>query len=221
MCAKGGQIGGIWRASGLHGPAADGMSGSVERRYLLVIAAGSTVLAALAMACFDKPVAVWIAAHDQSPLWNWLIGVLEYPAGIAPWSWTPPIVLMAGVLLALAVARWRPYARAWMYVAIVYLLTRNLLGWSKTLTGRYRPSQWVLIGGSTFGHVGDGVGFPSGHVTVFGGLVLPIVMIEPRARPLLALIPFLAIARFILTCFAGPRPLRGRHVASRHGLNAS
>jgi membrane-associated phospholipid phosphatase len=171
------------------------MSGEVERRYLLVIAAASTVLAALAMAFVDKPAALWIAAHDQSPLWNWLIGILEYPAGIAPWSWTPPIVLVAGVLLALAVVRWRRHARAWMYVAIVYLLTRNLMGWSKTLTGRYRPSQWVLIGGSTFGHVGDGVAFPSGHVTVFGGLVLPIVMIEPRARPLLALIPFVMIAR--------------------------
>ena len=43
-------------------------------------------------------------------------------------------------------------ARAWMYVAMVYLLTRNLLGWSKTFTGRLRPFQWVHTGGSTFGH---------------------------------------------------------------------
>jgi len=27
--------------------------------------------------------------------------------------------------------------------------------------------------------------------------------------------------RFILTCFAGPRPLRSRHVASSHGLNSA
>jgi membrane-associated phospholipid phosphatase len=121
--------------------------------------------------------------------------VLEYPAGITPWSWTIPAVLVGGVLATLAVKRWRGHARAWMYIAIVYLLTRNLMGWGKTLTGRYRPHQWVVLGGSTFGHVGDGVSFPSGHVTVFGGLVLPLVMIVPRARPLLVLIPFVMIAR--------------------------
>jgi len=31
----------------------------------------------------------------------------------------------------------------------------------------------------------------------------------------------LTSVRFILTCFVGHRPLRGRHVASRHGLNAA
>ena len=168
----------------------------MERRYLLVIAAVSTALAPLAIAFVDKPVALWIAAHDESPLWSWLVGVLEYPVGIAPWTWTLPILLVLGVLGSLAVVRWRRHARAWMYVAIVYLLTRNLLGWSKTLSGRLRPFQWVHTGGgSTFGHVGDGVSFPSGHVTVFGGLILPLVIIEPRARPLLALIPFVMVAR--------------------------
>jgi membrane-associated phospholipid phosphatase len=167
----------------------------VERRALLIIAAVSTVLAPLAMTFVDQPVALWIAAHDESPLWSWLVGVLEYPVGIAPWTWTPPMLLVLGVVVSLAVVRWRRYARAWMYVAIVYLLTRNLMGWSKALTGRLRPFQWVHAGGSTFGHVGDGVSFPSGHVTVFGGLILPLVIIEPRARPLLALIPFVMVAR--------------------------
>jgi membrane-associated phospholipid phosphatase len=175
----------------------------VERRHLLIIAAVSTVLAPLAMAFIDKPVAMWIAEHDESPLWSWLVDILEVPVGIAPWTWTLPILLVVGVLATLAVVRWRRYARAWMYVAIVYLLTRNLLGWSKTLTGRLRPHQWVHVGGSTFGHVGDGVSFPSGHVTVFGGLILPLVIIEPRARPLLALIPFVMVARVaVLAHFA-------------------
>ena len=105
--------------------------GKVERRYLLIIAAVSTVLAPLAMAFVDQPVALWIAAHDESPLWSWLTHVLEYPVGIAPWTWTLPILLVVGVVASLAVVRLRRYARPWMYVAIVYLLTRNLLGWSK------------------------------------------------------------------------------------------
>jgi len=167
----------------------------VTRSQLLALAAVSTVIAAVAMTFVDQPVALWIAAHDQSPVWDRVVSVLEYPAGIAPWTWTPPVVLVGGVLISLAVPRWRGAARSWMYLAIVYLLTRNLMGWGKTLTGRYRPAQWVLIGGSTFGHVGSGVSFPSGHVTVFGGLVLPLVVMMPRLRPLLVLIPFVMMAR--------------------------
>jgi membrane-associated phospholipid phosphatase len=167
----------------------------VPRQYLLVIAAASAVIAAFAMVFVDQPVALWIAAHEQSGIWSRVLSVLEYPVGIAPWTWTIPVLLVVGVLATLAVHRWRGYVRGWMYIAIVYLLTRNLMGWGKTLTGRYRPSQWVTSGGSTFGHVGEGVSFPSGHVTVFGGLILPLVIIEPRARPLLVLIPFVMAAR--------------------------
>jgi hypothetical protein len=45
---------------------------------------------------------------------------------------------------------------------------------------------------------------------------------HPRAQPPRAMpraVPH--SVRFILTCFARPRPLRVRHVASRHGLNAA
>lgn len=165
------------------------------RRHLLALAVASTLLAALAIAFVDQPIARWIAAHDQSALWERVVTILEYPTGIRPWTWTIPLVLAGGTLLALAVRPWRGTARSWMYIALVYLLTRNLMAWGKFLTGRYRPSQWVAIGGDTFGHVGHGGAFPSGHVTVFGGLVLPLVMIAPRTRPLLVLIPFVMIAR--------------------------
>jgi membrane-associated phospholipid phosphatase len=183
--------------------------GKVQRHSLLVIAGASAVIAAFAMAFVDQPVALWIAAHEQSGVWNRVLTVLEYPAGITPWTWTIPALLVGGVIATLAVRKWRDYARGWMYVALVYLLTRNLMGWSKTLTGRYRPSQWVISGGSTFGHVGEGVSFPSGHVTVFGGLVLPLVIVEPRLRPLLVVIPFVMAARlavlahFVSDVFSG------------------
>jgi membrane-associated phospholipid phosphatase len=179
----------------LRAASGDGIREDVTRSQLLAIAAASTLLAAIAVVVVDQPLALWIAAHDQNPAWDRVMTLLEYPAGITPWTWTIPILLTAGVLLSLAVARWRGYARAWMYMALVYLLTRNLMGWGKTLSGRYRPYQWVTIGGGTFGHVGDGVSFPSGHVTVFGGLVLPLVVIVPRLRPLIVVIPFVMIAR--------------------------
>lgn len=168
---------------------------SVSRSLLLVIAVASALLAAIAMGFLDEPVARWIAAHEQSAVWDHTMTILEYPAGIQPWTWTIPIVLIAGVVGSMAVERWRGGARAWMYVAIVYLLTRNLMAWGKTLTGRYRPFQWLPLAGDTFGHVGEGQSFPSGHVVVFAGLVLPLAVVSARTRPLLVVIPFVMIAR--------------------------
>ena len=182
---------------------------SVTRAQLLALAIASTVIAALAMVLIDLPAARWIGAHEQSALWTPVVKFLEVPAGISPSDWTAPIVLTGGVLLTLAVARWRRHATAWMYLAVVYLLTRNLMAWGKTLTGRYRPYQWLALGGGTFGHLGDGVSFPSGHVVVFAGLVLPLALIAPRTRPLLAVVAFIMVARvamlahFVSDVFAG------------------
>ena len=171
------------------------MWGGVTRRLLLILAVASTLLAAIAFAFVDLPVARWIAAHERSTLWDRTVKILEYVVGITPSPWTVPIVLTGGVLVTLAVARWRRYAPSWMYVAMVYLLARNLMAWGKTLTGRYRPTQWFKLGGETWGHLGDGVSFPSGHVVVIAGLVLPLVVIAPRTRPLLVVVPFIMVAR--------------------------
>jgi membrane-associated phospholipid phosphatase len=181
----------------------------VTRPQLLGLAIASTVIAALGLGFLDLPVARWIGAHEQSSLWETAVKILEVPAGITPSPWTAPIVLVGGVLLSLAVARWHRHAPSWMYLAIVYLLTRNLMAWGKALTGRYRPSQWLNLGGDTFGHVGDGVSFPSGHVVAFAGLVLPLALIAPRTRPLLAVVAFIMVARvavlahFVSDVFAG------------------
>jgi undecaprenyl-diphosphatase len=167
----------------------------VTRPPLLALAFASTLCTALAVAFVDLPIARWVDAHEQSALWKPAVAILEIITGIVPSPWTVPIVLTSGVLLTLAVTRWQRHARSWMYVALVYLLARNLMGWGKTLTGRHRPLQWLKLGGDTFGHLGDGMSFPSGHVVVIAGLVLPLAVVWPRARPLLAVIPFIMVAR--------------------------
>jgi membrane-associated phospholipid phosphatase len=167
----------------------------VIRQRLLVVTAASAVLAVISGLFVDQPLARWIAGHEQSSLWNPVVKVLEYLAGISPWDWTVPIVLVGGALITLAVARWRHRAHAWMYIALVYLLARNLMGWGKTLSGRLRPHQWVHVGGAMFGHRGEGASFPSGHVTLFGGLIIPLVVAVPRLRLLLLVLPFIMVAR--------------------------
>jgi membrane-associated phospholipid phosphatase len=71
--------------------------------------------------------------------------------------------------------------------------------WVKTFTGRYRPSEWLKHGGDdgTFWHDGA-FSFPSGHILLFGSLILPIVFLYPRTRPLLAVFGFVIVARIVV-----------------------
>lgn len=166
-------------------------------RALLHIAAACVALAALSMVALDAPVARWIATRQTYPaLWDGAIALLEYPIGIAPYPWTGAWLLAAGAVATLAIDRLRPAAFAWLAVTLVHLVGRNVTAWLKFGTGRLRPTQWLARGGAdtTWWH-DDGFAFPSGHVTLFASVVLPIVVLYPRARPLVALAALPAIAR--------------------------
>lgn len=154
------------------------------------------------MVTIDQPLARWLATREVWPaLWNDVIGVLEVPLGIEPWKWTGVCVLVFGSVVTLAVTRLRPYAAGFLIVTLVHLLARHTSLWVKTFTGRLRPSQWLDAGGSsdggTFWHDG-GYSFPSGHVLLFASIVVPIVVVYPRARPLLAIVAFVMIARVLV-----------------------
>ena len=165
-------------------------------RYVLAILIGLTVVAIMFI---DEPLARWVATYQPSPIWDRVVHVLEYFAGIEPWTYTMPVVLGGGVIVTLAVPRLRAHAWSWMFVALVYLASRNAMAWIKTLTGRYRPKQWLIHGDPQWWQFGDGISFPSGHVVVFASLILPLVIIWPRLRPLLVIVPFVMIARIAVT----------------------
>lgn len=167
------------------------------RRRLLVLAIACAVLALISGQLIDWPLSRWVADHEQSAFWPRVVGVLEYVFGVALWDDAfVPFALAAIAIVTLVVPRWRRAARAWAYLALVNLLARNLMVYGKIFAGRFRPHQWVHMAEvATFGHPGQGTSFPSGHVTVFGGLILPLVVVVPRLRPLLVVIPFIMIAR--------------------------
>jgi len=52
-------------------------------RYVLAILIGLTVLAIVAI---DEPLARWVASYQPSSIWDRVVHVLEYPAGIEPRS---------------------------------------------------------------------------------------------------------------------------------------
>jgi membrane-associated phospholipid phosphatase len=162
---------------------------------LLPVALVSAILTALCIVAIDQPLARWLATRETYPdVWNEVLAILEYPLGIEPWKWTGICVLVAGCIVTLAVSRLRSYAAVFLAVTLTHLLSRHASLWVKTLTGRLRPSQWLKQGGDTFWRDG-GFSFPSGHVLLFASVVLPIVVLYPRTRPLLAFVAFAMIAR--------------------------
>jgi membrane-associated phospholipid phosphatase len=166
----------------------------VTPRGLTVAAA---VLAAVAAACaltIDEPLARWLGDREVWSGWNAGISVLEYAGGIEPWLWEPAVVLAAGAIASYALRR-REAAVGWLVVAGTQLLDRNIVSWAKWATGRLRPSEWLAKGGDAWLRDG-GYSFPSGHVSWFAGLAIPIAALVPRARvPLAVVVGFVMVAR--------------------------
>jgi membrane-associated phospholipid phosphatase len=161
---------------------------------LLVAAAAMAALAALAMLAIDRPAARLLAAYEPSELWPRGTELLEWAIGYPLHPLTASYVLVGAMIAAMAVPRWRAYAPAAMFLAGTHMFSRYATGHLKDLTGRLRPSEWVARGvDDTFFQ--GGAAFPSGHVTLFAGLALPIAILWPRARPVLAAAAFIALAR--------------------------
>jgi membrane-associated phospholipid phosphatase len=164
---------------------------------LLIAAAAMAALAALAIIAIDRPVARLLAGYEPSELWPRGIELLEWAIGWPLHPLTASFALVAAMIAAVAVPRWRAYAPAAMFLAGTHVLTRFATGQLKDLSGRLRPSEWVTRGGDdTFFR--DGAAFPSGHVALFAGLAIPIAILWPRARPVLAIAAFVAAARVVV-----------------------
>jgi membrane-associated phospholipid phosphatase len=161
---------------------------------LLPLAAACAIVTALGIAFVDAPVARWLATRDPTGVWDAGVMGIEYAIGIEPWKWLGVTILVAGVIGALVVPRFHAAAPAWLFVASTHLVSRNLMLWGKTLTGRLRPTEWLAHHqGATFFR--DGISFPSGHVMLVASLIIPIVIVAPRWRPLAFAIPFVMCAR--------------------------
>jgi len=163
-------------------------------KALLIAAAALAALAALAIPTIDPPVARLLAGYEPSPLWASGVGILEWVIGYPLHPLAVSFVLVAATLAAMAVPRWRTLAPPAIFLAGTHVFSRYLTGQLKDLTGRLRPTEWLARGGdATFFR--DGVAFPSGHVALFAGLAIPIAILLPRARPVLAAVVFIAAAR--------------------------
>ncbi len=162
---------------------------------LLVAAAVTAVLTALCITLIDQPLARWIAQWDPIALWDQGIEVVEYASGFPISRLFSSLFVVGGMLVVACVPRLRGYAPAWMFVAATHLLSRLAMRYTKDWTGRLRPSEWLAHpDGPTF-LTEKGISFPSGHVVQFASLLIPLAVLVPRARPALAIVGFVMLAR--------------------------
>lgn len=162
---------------------------------LLVVAAIATVLMLVSFAVLDGPVARFVASFEPQPAWTRVIETLEWTVLLPVFRWLGPVVLAIGMVLAIAVQRWRSSAPAWIFLAGTHLFGQLVTNGIKVWTGRLRPTEWLARGaGASFGWI-DGFSFPSGHVGIFGSLFIPLVVLVPRAWPLLGIVVYAMVAR--------------------------
>lgn len=173
-------------------------------RTLLIVAAVTAVISALAMAVIDRPLAGWLGGYQALELWNTGLDALEWTIGLPLFSWVSGIVLVLGMIVTSAVPRWRFMAPAWTWISAVHILSRITTLEIKTATGRLRPYEWLAKGGDdieTFGWI-KAYSFPSGHVALFASIAIPLAIVVRQRHPRLAavlLVPavFPMIARVV------------------------
>lgn len=165
-------------------------------RSLLVVAAVSVVLAVVCTLTIDQPIARLLAGYEPLAFWNRALDLLEWCLLLPLVPWAFAILLALVMIITVAVRRLRPWAPATMYLTANHVLDRIFVNHVKDLTGRLRPTEWLAQGGDTFWRDG-GISFPSGHVVLFASVIIPLAVLWPKTRPLLAIVGFVAAARVV------------------------
>jgi membrane-associated phospholipid phosphatase len=153
-------------------------------RSLLVAAAISAAITVLGLLVLDRPIAQWFGGYQALDFWNTGLDMLEWALGLPIFSWISGIFLVLGMIVTSAVPRLRGQAPAWTWIAAIHILTRIVTLEIKMATGRLRPYEWLAKGGDveTFGWV-KAYSFPSGHVTLFASIAIPLAIVVRQRYP--------------------------------------
>ncbi len=165
---------------------------------LLYAAVGVAIATGLVMPV-ESALARTISRYEPSKVWDSILDVLEWLVLLPPHTLLMPCALVAAMLATVFIKRLRHLAPAMMTIAFVHLGSRLVTNWIKDGTGRFRPFQVIKKGlDGSFGWEG-GVAFPSGHVTLFASLAIPILYVFPRTRiaaiPMAIIVTYVALAR--------------------------
>jgi len=174
-------------------------TGRVKKRQLAYAALISALLAVLCFFVIDRPVAAFVQSVN-GPSCAFLrrgTSLLEVLSGFPISKYLISYVLFAVTIVLLIPKLTRHAGWLVMFVASAHLSSRLIAGLLKGPFGRLRPFEVIASGTwDPLAFFKDGSAFPSGHVAHFWGLFLPLMLLFPRYRiPLLVLPIFIAIAR--------------------------
>ena len=166
---------------------------------LLPIAAIFAAASVASIAWIDEPLARWIHTHARGLEAFWLAGTegLDAASGMdLAWRYFAAAAFVVAGAVAASAPGLRAHARGLWFVAVVHLASRVSANLLKSCFGRLRPFQWIEAGEPAHTFFTTGVSFPSGHVTYYLGLCLPLALLYPRLRLWILAVPgFLVLAR--------------------------
>lgn len=165
--------------------------------YTIGILLAATVLSVLFV---DRPLAVFLDNHGKSlkPLFNRTVEGIEMVSGF-----TVSQFLLGGILLALGIALWikdksRSRANLFLLVGLAHTCSRLLAGTLKNVFHRSRPSEYLSNHSISDFCTGTGNSFPSGHTAHFFSLFIPLILLFPKYKWSLLVVPvFVAIQRVL------------------------
>lgn len=167
------------------------------------MAAVAAAFSGAAILALDQPVAHFLGGYRASDGWNTGLDALEWAIGLPIFPWLAGLVLVLGMIVTSAVPRLRGLAPAFTWIAAIHILSRMTTLELKMATGRLRPYEWLAKGGDveTFGWA-NAHSFPSGHVTLFASIALPLAIVVRQRYPRLGamlLVPaaFPVVARVV------------------------
>lgn len=166
----------------------------------LPLAALALVVVTCLCLLIDGPVARSLEDASWRRVVNPPMTAIEYAFGFPVSKWLTGLVLLLIAAALAFVARWRPLAWLFLFIALSQLLTRLIAGVLKNVFERHRPFQalagdgyadrWFVDGGSSF---------PSGHAAHFWGLFFALAIVFPRTRiPALLLALFVSLSRVLV-----------------------
>jgi len=169
-------------------------------RFVLICLFASAALAVGGVLLLDGAVLAGLGWQDRAPaILDRFVAFADVVAlrGISDFL-IGGVLLLAGAVLYLLGRR--PLARAFGFVAGVHLTAYLAADLAKPLFGRLRPFQAIDPSGwHDRWFAGSGYGsFPSGHVAFYGGLMVPLALLYPRAAPLLLAVPALVSVERII-----------------------
>lgn len=148
----------------------------------------------------DRPLAIFIQHHLgflKLPFHKIIVGI-EFLSGFAISKYLVGIIVLCVGLVLLAKDRNSQRANIFFFIGSALVLSRLVAGLLKNVFDRSRPYVFVNDNSVNDFFYTGGSSFPSGHAAHFFGLFLPLIVLFPRYKWALLIIPvFVAVQRVI------------------------